>query len=145
MFEEEKSIDPHCAGSLEVKMKNLIDEFGLEACHACLTRHINSGLNSESHNRLNESINSRALDRPVKINQAIVEASFHPLVVINDHGIIQKVNQSLLSKFEYDREDELIPQNMSILCGKEHRIQLKLSIYSMISSLVLVKYLTSMG
>lgn len=51
--------------------------------------------------------------------KTILDASFDALFVINDHGIIQKVNDASMKVFGWNKE-ELINQNINILMPEKH-------------------------
>lgn len=55
----------------------------------------------------------------VELTQGLVNASFDPIVQIDQRGIIQLANEATMNLFGYDR-DEIIGSNISILCGGEH-------------------------
>lgn len=51
--------------------------------------------------------------------QALINASFDPMIEIDQRGIIQLANQATCSLFGYSR-DEIIGSNISLICGGEH-------------------------
>ena len=51
--------------------------------------------------------------------QEMVEAALDPMFQINQHGKILMVNKAALTEFGYDR-DELVGENVSIICGGSH-------------------------
>ena len=55
----------------------------------------------------------------LKYMEVILDASFDALFVINDHGIIQKVNAASLKVFGWTME-ELIGQNINIIMPEKH-------------------------
>ncbi|KAL7572019.1 hypothetical protein ACA910_001674 [Epithemia clementina (nom. ined.)] len=59
----------------------------------------------------------RWLEREQHGNQSILDSSFEAIVVADDEGKISKVNAAMLEIFGYDRSDDVVGQNLSMLVG----------------------------
>jgi len=82
---------------LNVKMRALVQEYGLEACR----------------NSLQVSI-----DEQQQINSAILEASFDGFLLVNKEGFILSCNQAALNIFGYDPDPpELVGKHILCLVG----------------------------
>ena len=64
---------------------------------------------------------AKSMEAERNMFQQMIDASFDACFVINDRGIIQKVNTAGLRKFGYSREDQLLNQNIKIICGDAYR------------------------
>lgn len=58
-----------------------------------------------------------AMSRSSMQEDDLIDESFDSIIVANEKGIIQRVNLTALDMFRYDRKDELVGQNLSILVG----------------------------
>jgi PAS domain S-box-containing protein len=56
-----------------------------------------------------------------ELAQAMINASFDPMLEINEEGIITMVNDAAVCTFGYSKE-ELLGSNVSILCGDDHGV-----------------------
>jgi len=54
--------------------------------------------------------------------QSFIDASFDPMIQIDETGIIQVVNESAVQLFGWSRE-EFVGSNVSMICGGEHAAQ----------------------
>lgn len=57
------------------------------------------------------------LERSMKLNDAIIDASFDAMFLINDYGIIEKVNKAAVTQFGYNSKKELQGRNIHCICG----------------------------
>jgi two-component system sensor kinase FixL len=53
------------------------------------------------------------------LTQGMIDASFDPMLQINEQGIIRVVNQAAVSMFGYSKE-EFIGSNIQMICGQDH-------------------------
>jgi PAS domain S-box-containing protein len=60
------------------------------------------------------------LERSMKLNDAIIDASFDAMFLINDYGIIEKVNQAAVTQFGYNNKNELQGRNIHCICGAHY-------------------------
>jgi PAS domain S-box-containing protein len=54
------------------------------------------------------------------INKSILDSSFDAIIVCNDNGIIQQINQTTLDEFGYSDMSDLVGENLSLLVGGNH-------------------------
>lgn len=59
------------------------------------------------------------LQQKVNMCQAMINSSFDPMLQIDEHGIIQMVNNATVSLFGWTR-NEMINQNVKMICGGGH-------------------------
>jgi PAS domain S-box-containing protein len=60
------------------------------------------------------------LERSMKLNDAIIDASFDAMFLINDYGIIEKVNKAAVAVFGYNNKEELEGRNIHCICGVQY-------------------------
>jgi PAS domain S-box-containing protein len=53
------------------------------------------------------------------ITQGMIDASFDPMLEIDERGVIRVVNQAAVSMFGYSK-DEFIGSNIRMICGQDH-------------------------
>jgi PAS domain S-box-containing protein len=53
------------------------------------------------------------------LTQGMIDASFDPMLEIDEQGIIQVVNQAAVSMFGYSKE-EFLGSNIKMICGQDH-------------------------
>jgi PAS domain S-box-containing protein len=87
----------------------------LEPCACCNTSFICAYINDVS--KLKEY--EQELEYREREAQAMIDASFDPMILIDEKGIIHVVNESAIQLFGWERH-EFLGCNVSMICGGDH-------------------------
>ncbi|KAL7572020.1 hypothetical protein ACA910_001675 [Epithemia clementina (nom. ined.)] len=68
---------------------------------------------------IHDITHEKAAEREFHLCQSILDSSFESIVVADDDGKIIKVNASMLAIFRFEREEDVVGQNLSLLVGGE--------------------------
>ena len=85
----------------------------LPACPCCQSTLVSAYLRSETSRLSVDEVSALQLDRD------LVDASFDPMVAIDEEGAILMVNEATVRAFGYT-QSELLHKNISMLCGGDH-------------------------
>jgi PAS domain S-box-containing protein len=59
------------------------------------------------------------IEETLSLTQGMIDASFDPMLQIDEHGIIQVVNQAAVAMLGYSKE-EFVGRNIRMICGQGH-------------------------
>lgn len=85
-------------------------------------RDMSSVVSNEKKRVTKEMMNSNNNDVLLRV---VDDHAFDAIIACNDHGIIQKVNDAALEEFGYDKKDELVGKDLSVLIHSITTKQLK--------------------